>query len=241
MSPLLRGSDPRSPCWGERRSRYYFAAREVIGKRVLDVSCGADWSDSILERVGAECVIDMGANARSPRSGSVDTFTVQSSPAHLPLSDHSVEVVTAFDTIGGPNEDGSILRELRRVLIDGGMLIVSCRNDAVAPMFDCACPGITRRYTVHSFAALLQHDFSGARLMGQRVHPRFSNSPFADQQKESPRTLTRKSIDAAIPFALRDAGARLTRGRSTYPGEFDFIFEEGAIEGAHAIMALCKT
>jgi hypothetical protein len=43
-----------------------------------------------------------------------------------------------------------------------------------------------------------------------------------------------------LPFAVRDALARIVSGRSFYPGENDYCFDPDVTDGAHALVAVAR-
>src|SRR5580765_5463471 len=87
--------DPTSQLWGEHRARYRFAAKWVVGKRVLDIACGAGFGLEMLLAAGAGA-IGMDVDYAPLRGG---RRQVQADATRLPLPDASVDVVASFETI----------------------------------------------------------------------------------------------------------------------------------------------
>lgn len=122
----------------EHIQRYQSVRELVRGKIVLDAACGEGYGSSILSETARRVVgIDIcgdtirraeekyGDGSRiSFRKASIDT---------LPLEDRSVDVVISFETIEHVDEamQRGFLTEIRRVLKDDGILIISTPNKEV--------------------------------------------------------------------------------------------------------------
>lgn len=113
--------------------RYRFAGRAAVGADVVDVASGSGY--------GAEVLLDCGV--RSYRGFDVDASAVESAvrtysharasfavaeARSLPLEDHSVGVLTSFETIEHTYDGAAVLSEFRRVLARRGTLFLSTPN-----------------------------------------------------------------------------------------------------------------
>lgn len=118
----------------EHICRYKFAQQFVVGKRVLDAACGSGYGTKILAECAADVTgMDISAEAiafaekeyAQPNArylvGSVDC---------LPFEDNSFDVIISFETIEHVNEviQNSFLSEIKRVLKENGILIMSTPN-----------------------------------------------------------------------------------------------------------------
>jgi SAM-dependent methyltransferase len=119
----------------EHLHRYAIAARFCAGKRVLDIASGEGYGSALLARTAQQVVgvdNDEEAVEHARRSYYLTNLRfVQGSCTQIPLGDASVDVVAAFETIEHVDEHERMLDELRRVLVPGGVLILSSPNKLV--------------------------------------------------------------------------------------------------------------
>ena len=125
----------------EHYHRYFFALPLVKGKRVLDIASGEGYGSHILARE-ATCVtgVDIAGDAvawSTEKYACANTRFLQGSVTDIPLADASVDVVVSFETLEHVTgeEQEIMLREIRRVLVPNGLLILSTPN---VDIFDSA-------------------------------------------------------------------------------------------------------
>ena len=119
--------------WIEHWHRYHFAARWAAGKRVLDVACGEGYGTALLARVAAEATgVDISEQAVAHAKGEYATIAnakfLCAPCTRIPLPDASVDVAVSFETIEHIHEQEAFIAELARVLVPGGVLLLSCPN-----------------------------------------------------------------------------------------------------------------
>jgi 2-polyprenyl-3-methyl-5-hydroxy-6-metoxy-1,4-benzoquinol methylase len=123
----------------EHRSRYWAAVPLASGRRVLDAGCGTGYGTAMLAQPasGATSVtaIDVAPEAiEATRSRVPDTVNLVQTDIHrLPFADKSFDLITCFEVIEHVTEQESVLDELRRLLADDGLLIISSPNRLVYP------------------------------------------------------------------------------------------------------------
>ncbi|MBI3951595.1 MAG: class I SAM-dependent methyltransferase [Acidobacteria bacterium] len=110
--------------------RYRFAAEFVRGKRVLDIACGEGYGTSALLRAGAASVVGVDiceeSCAHAHCKYGVD---IQRADAEgMPFLDHSFDIVVSFETIEHVQNLAVFLDECVRVLLPGGLLVLSTPN-----------------------------------------------------------------------------------------------------------------
>ena len=108
---------------------YAFAERHCAGRRVLDLGCGSGYGVGRLARSAASVVgVDISpeaiAFAQCAYPSPNTRFEVIQPQAALPFDDGMFDVVLSFQVIEHVTDELQYLREARRVLVKGGMLIV---------------------------------------------------------------------------------------------------------------------
>lgn len=123
----------RGEIWIEHWHRYHFASRWAAGKRVLDVACGEGYGSALLARA-AESVtgVDISKeaidHAKAAYAG-VANLDFHCAPCTaLPLDAASIDVAVSFETLEHIAGQSQFLDELSRVLVPGGVLLLSCPN-----------------------------------------------------------------------------------------------------------------
>lgn len=113
------------------RSRYALAAQYSVGKRVLEVGCGAGIGLNYLARrarslVGGDYTGSLLRRAQQELHGRCPL--IQLDAHHLPFRDGSFDLVILFEAIYYLADPVQFVRECRRVLDVGGILLLSTVN-----------------------------------------------------------------------------------------------------------------
>ena len=116
--------------------RYLAASPVCAGKDVLDAACGTGYGSALLARTARTVTgVDIdGATIEACRTNYCHRHEnlsfLQGDVAGIPLQDASVDVVISFETIEHVDAPRQIefLREIRRVLRPGGLLVMSSPN-----------------------------------------------------------------------------------------------------------------
>lgn len=116
----------------EHLHRYALSLEFAEGRSVLDIACGEGYGSALLARVAKSVVgVDIDPTtlnyARQRYYNHNLKFLVGSCEA-IPLPDHSVEVVTSFETIEHHDKHEEMMLEIKRVLTPNGLLIISSPN-----------------------------------------------------------------------------------------------------------------
>ena len=158
----------------EHIDRYRFASRWVRNKRVLDIASGEGYGTRGLLEAGAKHVIgvDIDSAACKHAARKYDLEVHEGSAEHIPLDSNSVDVVVSFETIEHVPNPEQFIREIFRVLVPGGTVIIS------TPETDLYSPGGIKHNLYHcsemttqQFRTLLGSAFAKIRLFGQRPGP----------------------------------------------------------------------
>jgi ubiquinone/menaquinone biosynthesis C-methylase UbiE len=111
--------------------RYYFVINQVElkDKVVLDIACGEGYGCNILSRfsgfvygvdISEEAIDSAKKNYSNP-----DIEFLVGSTSTIPLNNKSVDVVISFETIEHHDLHFEMMREIKRILKDDGVLIIS--------------------------------------------------------------------------------------------------------------------
>ena len=155
--------------YAEHVARYGFAAQFVRGLRVLDVACGTGYGGEMLLSAGAKSVVAVDYAIDSLRYAlknriSASQALVVGDAESLPFEDASFDAVTSFETIEHLPDPLGFLRELRRVLVADGVLILSTPNRLTS---DGTNPFHLREFAAEELLALLKQQFQNVRLFPQ--------------------------------------------------------------------------
>lgn len=115
-------------------ARYEFAAPYVEGKSVLDVATGIGYGAHLLASRGAAASVTGVDISQEAIRTACERYRHTALhfrlivPGPFPFADDSFEAVVSFETIEHTPDPASFLREIRRVLRPGGVLIISTPN-----------------------------------------------------------------------------------------------------------------
>lgn len=157
----------------EHYHRYFFAASLVSGKRVLDIASGEGYGTHILAQCAAHVTgVDISPEAvahATEKYATQNTTFLEGGTGAIPLPDASVDVVVSFETLEHVREQEVMLQEIRRVLRDDGILIISTPNK---PIYNSSIDDNEfhlKELEREDFIALLNAQFAHITLLGQKV------------------------------------------------------------------------
>ena len=158
----------------EHVHRYLIARVSCRGQRVLDIACGEGYGSALLADVASLVIgVDIAPDAiahASRRYGQPHLTFLTGHCAAIPLSDGSVDVVVSFETIEHHDRHDEMMREIKRVLRPGGLLIMSSpdrREYSDVPGH--SNPFHVRELYRDEFERLLGDHFVHVAVAGQRV------------------------------------------------------------------------
>ena len=176
MSGELERFDPaeqRGRIAYEHLHRYALCAQHVAGKRVLDLACGTGYGTTILGAHGAQVTgADISAAAirlARKRHGSDNVTFVIADCFDLPFAAGSFDVVVANEMIEHVADHDALISEARRVLVPGGLLLVSTPNKPVYNRFKAPNAFHISEMDQPEFMDLLGRHFRHVRLTGTRM------------------------------------------------------------------------
>ncbi len=159
----------------EHMHRYAVATRLVSGKRVLDIACGEGYGSNFLAtRASFVFGVDIDPATIAHAAGSYQRSNLvflQGDCVAIPLCDSCVDVVVSFETIEHLADHRRMLQEIKRVLVPGGLLLLSSpdkREYSDIPSYKN--PYHVRELYISELRELLVDHFARHSLYGQRVH-----------------------------------------------------------------------
>tara|TARA_B100000508_G_scaffold24443_2_gene17623 strand:- start:16905 stop:17633 length:729 start_codon:yes stop_codon:yes gene_type:complete len=119
-------------------ARYDYATKFTKGNRVLDVACGTGYGVSLICESGALEVVGVDIDSDSisyaqKKYNHKNAKYICSSASKIPMPDEYFDAIVTFETIEHLEEEDRelYLRELRRVLKDDGVVILSTPNKLI--------------------------------------------------------------------------------------------------------------
>ena len=158
----------------EHLHRYALARHYCAGKTVLDVASGEGYGSALLAGVAARVIgvdLDPAAVAHAAAKYVLPHLEFrQGSCEAIPLADGAVDVVVSFETIEHHDRHAEMLREIRRVLRPGGLVVISTpdrTNYSEKPGY--RNPFHVKELTCAEFRDLLASSFRNVALALQRI------------------------------------------------------------------------
>ena len=187
-APLLN-----TQIYHEHLHRYLFAAQCVRGLAVLDIACGEGYGSALLA-AGAESVVGVDVSAetvthakRKYRKSNLRFLTGEC--RSIPVKAQSVDVVVSFETIEHLEEHEVFMRDIRRVLKPGGLLIISSPDREKYEGRGVEKNPFHKKELSHpEFADLMRQHFQHVALLEQKLVAGSSLEVSADSECENNTT-----------------------------------------------------
>lgn len=158
----------------EHEHRYAYISKLVAGKVVLDIASGEGYGSRTIAESAKEVIgIDIDEEAVKHAATKYAQYTNLSfktgSVTEIPLKDDSVDVVVSFETIEHIAEHEQMLSELKRVVKDDGLVVVSTPDKKIYTDES----GVVNEFHVkelykEEFFDLMKSQFNHVELCGQR-------------------------------------------------------------------------
>lgn len=157
----------------EHLHRYAICREALAGKRVLDLACGTGYGSALLAAVGAKVTgLDISPEAikvAKARYKRADVKFVIGDCYDLPFEDGSFDVVVANEMIEHVDQHDSLLAEVKRVLADDGLFMVSTPNKPVYNRYKAPNIYHIAEMEIPEFHRLLSRHFDHVKLTGTRM------------------------------------------------------------------------
>ncbi len=158
----------------EHMHRYIYALAYAEGKTILDVASGEGYGTALLASratfvIGVDIAADAIAHAKRNYRLSNLEFRLGSC-SKIPLEDGTVDFVVSFETIEHHDEHDEMLREIKRVLRPGGVVLVSSPDKALyTDKPDYHNPFHVQELYKEEFETLFRRHFKNVASLGQKV------------------------------------------------------------------------
>ncbi len=157
----------------EHLYRYELAGRFCRGARVLDVACGTGYGSHYLaQRARWVAGADLSQEALHfcrEQYGSARTHFVHMDAACLGFRDASFDRVVSFETLEHITEQRAFLGEIRRVLVPGGLAIISTPDREHYNCTEQSNPYHEKELTLEEFRRLFGAVFEEIGWWGQET------------------------------------------------------------------------
>lgn len=159
----------------EHYHRYATVLHLLAGKAVLDVACGEGYGSALMSDIatsvtGVDISPDAVQHASNQYAHKRNLEYLQGSATALKFPDASFDVVVSFETIEHLAEQAEMLAEIRRVLREDGMLIISSPNRPVYSEESGEHNEFhVKELDFYEFNTLLKAQFPVSQYYGQRI------------------------------------------------------------------------
>jgi len=157
----------------EHLHRYAMAMELAVGKKVLDIASGEGYGSALLAGLADEVVgVDIAPETillASQRYKADNLRFLTGAADAIPWEDHYFDLVVSFETIEHHDRHEEMMRELRRVLKPGGLLLISSPDKR----YYSDLPGYRNPFHVkelyqHEFESLLSSHFAETSFLKQK-------------------------------------------------------------------------
>ena len=166
--------DRAGEMWYEHWHRYAAIAPLVKGKRVLDIASGEGYGSAAMAQTAQHVTgVDISTaaieHAQSQYAQISNLQFIAGDCSVIPLADGAVDVVVSFETLEHITAHDAFLREIRRVLVAGGLCIISTPNRAeYSDARDFQNEYHVKELYLDEFNTLLSQYFMHHKLLSQR-------------------------------------------------------------------------
>ncbi len=166
----------------EDLAKFHFASQFALGKRVLDAGCGAGQGSAYLLKAGACWVVGIDISMQAIMYAK-NSYGLQNlafgvmDVLNLGFPDHTFDLVTSIEVIEHLSNPERYLGEIRRVLKDKGVLVLSTPNKHISsPIPGTMWPYHVREFYPYELENLVKKYFSRIEMWGMSI-PIYENHP----------------------------------------------------------------
>jgi ubiquinone/menaquinone biosynthesis C-methylase UbiE len=239
----------------ESMARYAFVRPQLDKEAVvLDLGCGARrgpayLAEAVSEVVGVDVSEEASAFCRKQWPAPRVRYVVGNATA-LPFEDRYFDVVVSFEVLEHVRDQALFLKEIRRVLKQGGVCILSTPNRLVmSPEGIFANPDHVREFSAAELKEFLAGTFSRVALYGQKPSRKVEDVLLSRRQSYQEVSRVPVFLRHALPsflrrrlfdFYVRFFAKKNRRAAQEEVGENDFPIKDDGIEDAHYLIAVVQ-
>lgn len=237
----------------ESLARYEFAKRIFKkGSKVLDVGCGTGYGSSLLAEKCDVIAVDINEDAVNfARKHYSDGVRFKAAKAeNLPFKNKEFDGVCSFEVIEHIKRVDKMLKEVNRVLEDGGKFVLSTPNKEInSPSGKLKSPYHVKEYTADEFLELLKKYFHRVEIRGQKKNKAAEKAfeDFLKSQKAREKFVGRDvfGIRRLMPVFMKEriwkyAGNLFGRRTQESLKTSDFPIKSGNLKSAEYLIAVCE-
>jgi SAM-dependent methyltransferase len=231
--------DPADQNWlyYEHLSRYKFASRYAISKLVLDTGCGAGYGTHYLSDFAARVIgIDLSEEAIEKAESAFKKDNLEFMRMDCTALDFEggmFDAVCSFEVLEHIGESDIFLSEIKRVLADDGVIMLSTPNKAVQ-LAGRDNPHHVREYYMDELHELLSRHFRTVELYGEHW-----TSPVARFKKLAQHNVLIGRINSLLT-ATRRAVMPKTPSFLKKGLEDSYPITRDSVEKAPVFVAVCR-
>jgi len=175
----------------EHLHRYRLALHLATGLDVLDVASGEGYGSNLLAEVARSVtgvdISNAAIHSARKKYQKPNLRFEQGDCVQLPLESASVDLVVSFETIEHHDQHEAMLREIRRILRPGGVLLISSPNrPEYNRTLDAPNPYHVKELDYQEFVDLLKNEFAHLSIYGQHQINGSVIFPYPDSQAIKP-------------------------------------------------------
>jgi SAM-dependent methyltransferase len=223
--------------------RYRFCFPMAADCVVLDLACGTGYGSLMLATQGrARVVIAADRSREALAQTRILTEDSRVRPIRvnanaLPLASGSIDLVVSMETFEHVEAPEIYLKELRRVLRDGGTAVISTPRNEGEGRLRPANPYHVREYSATEFESLLRTSFAHVTLHSQR--PEYRDDLFVPALERSRAvSAARRVARVILPPLARRALRRVLASRGVHAWRAEVT--AGLADGADVQIAVCS-
>lgn len=157
----------------EHLHRYAIVKDLVVGKNILDIACGEGYGSNILSQYALSVVgIDISKEAinhASKKYQKKNLRFLQGSATSIDLTKSSIDVIVSFETIEHLEEHDLMLQQIKKVLKEDGILIISSPDKKnYSDKTGYENPFHLKELYAHDFEILIKKYFANTVMLFQK-------------------------------------------------------------------------
>ena len=158
----------------EHLHRYAIVKKIISDKKVLDIACGEGYGSFLMSRYASE-VIGVDVDILTVEKAKIKYLKsnlkfINGDATQIPLSNNSIDVVVSFETIEHHDKHEKMYQEIKRVLKNTGILIISSPDKKYyTDKRQYKNPHHVKELYFDEFQNLAQKYFKNVRFYNQKV------------------------------------------------------------------------